>query len=129
MLSQRDDIRGRLIDEKVRFVIIGRDEDTADVPEYGFREWSQREKDDINRRARGLGGIAASCGEENMLCQDQHRYHNESICVHEFSHSIAEGGLFLVDSTFQGRLKEAYRNAKESGKLQGTYRMESLQEY
>lgn len=129
MLSQRDDIRRRLIQEKVRFVIIGRDEGTADIPEYGFRERSRQEKDSINQRARGLGGIAASCGEENILCQNQDRYHNESICVHEFSHSIAEGGLFLADTTFLDRLKEAYKSAMESGKLQDTYRKESFQEY
>ena len=53
MLSKRLDVRDKLIELKVRFVVIGKDEGTADVPEYGFRDRPQAEKDSINARTRG----------------------------------------------------------------------------
>lgn len=129
MLSKRPDVRVELLKEKVRFVVIGRNEGTADVPEYDFKSRPQSQIDAINTRARGLGGIAASCGEENLFCALLDRYPDESVCVHEFAHSIAEGGIFKADSSFQKKLEAAYRTALESGLLDNTYRAESFQEY
>ncbi len=129
MLAKRSDVRVELMNEKVRFVVIGRNEGTADVPEYEFKSRPQSEIDAINARARGLGGIAASCGEENLLCASLDRYPAESVCVHEFAHSIAEGGVFKADGSFQEKLESAYRSAIESGLLDNTYRAESFQEY
>lgn len=129
MLARRPDVRAELVKEKVRFVVIGRNEGTADVPEYGFKDRPQSEIDAVNARARGLGGIVASCGEENLLCTLPDRYPDESVCVHEFAHSIAEGGVFKADDSFQGKLESAYRTALESGLLDKTYRAESFQEY
>jgi len=129
MLSKRPDVREKLVEEKVRFVVIGRNEGTADVPEYDFKSRPQSEIDAVNERARGLGGIAASCGEENLLCTLPDRYPDESVCVHEFAHSIAEGGVFKADNSFQKKLESAYRMALGSGLLDNTYRAESFQEY
>ncbi len=129
MLAKRPDVRVELVKEKVRFVVIGRNEGTADVPEYGFEGRPQSDIDAVNERARGLGGIAASCGEENLLCALPDRYPSESVCVHEFAHSIAEGGIFKADNSFQKKLESAYHTALESGLLDNTYRAESFQEY
>lgn len=129
MLAKRPDVRVELVKEKVRFVVIGRNEGTANVPEYGFKNRPRSEIDAINARARGLGGIAASCGEENLLCAAPDRYPDESVCVHEFAHSIAEGGIFKADASFQEKLESAYRAALESRLLDNTYRAESFQEY
>ena len=128
MLSHRPDVRARLIELHARFVVIGRNEGTADIPEYGFRGKPQQEKDAINARARGLGGQAASCGEENLMCQSGDRYPTESICVHEFSHTIGQG-VHGLDHGFGDRLQVAFDAAKASGILSGSYRAENPDEY
>lgn len=128
MLSQRADVRDKLIELKARFVVIGKDEGTADVPEYGFRDRPQADKDAVNARARGIGGQASSCGEENLRCMTKDRYPNESICVHEFSHTIREG-VYQADPSFAQRLESAFESSKSSGILDGSYRRENFDEY
>lgn len=129
MLSQRDDVRQELIRRKARFAIIGKNEGTADIPEYGYRNRPQEDIDYINQRARGLGGIVASCGEENILCLQGDRYYNESICVHEFAHTISLYGAYSADDDFEDALKASFDAAVASGILEQTYRGENLQEY
>jgi hypothetical protein len=129
MLNKRDDVRRELIRRKARFAIIGKNEGTAEIPEYGYRDKSQSDIDYINERARGLGGIVASCGEENILCLKGDRYPRESICVHEFSHTIATYGAYTADAMFEDSLQAAYDSARSSGILDDTYRKENLQEY
>lgn len=124
-MTMRDDVREALIDNYVRFAIIGKDELTNDIPEFSYLP------DSINQRARGLGGIpAVSCAEESILCDTAlDRWRGEGICVHEFAHTISMAGLFYADRSFEGRLDDAYRNAQSSGLFQNTYAMESSQEY
>jgi hypothetical protein len=129
MLSKRDDVREALIGRKARFAIIGKDEGTADIPEYGYRGGSQADIDYINQRARGLGGQVASCGEENILCLAGDRYPRESICVHEFSHTISTYGAYTAIDSFEDELDSAYDAALASGILDDTYRNSNLQEY
>jgi hypothetical protein len=129
MLSQRDDVRQELIRRKARFAVIGKDEGTADIPEYGYRDGPQEDIDYINQRARGLGGIVASCGEENILCLAGDRYPRESICVHEFSHTISTYGLYSAEDGFEDTLEAAYDAALASGILDDSYRNSNLQEY
>ncbi|MFO7179693.1 MAG: hypothetical protein DIU78_013425 [Pseudomonadota bacterium] len=129
MLSKRDDVRQALIKNGARFAIIGKDEGTADIPEYGYRNRPQEDIDYINQRARGLGGIVASCGEENILCLQGDRYYNESICVHEFSHTISMYGVYSAERGFEAALEASFDAAIASGILDRTYRRENLQEY
>jgi hypothetical protein len=128
MLSKRPDVRDKLVELKARFVVIGKHEGTADVPEYGLRDRPQPEKDAMNARARGIGGQASSCGEENLMCLNDDRYANESICVHEFAHTIREG-VYQVDPGFGERLELSFENARVAGILDGTYRKENFDEY
>lgn len=128
MLSERADVRAKLIDLRARFVVIGKDEGTADIPEYGFRDKPQAEKDAVNARARGLGGQAASCGEENLMCLPGDRYPSESICVHEYSHTVSQA-VYELDHSFGDRLQAAFDSARDKGILDGTYRLTSPSEY
>jgi hypothetical protein len=125
MLSARPDVHEALIENYVRFAIIGEDELTNDIPEYSYLD------DSINQRARGLGGVpAASCAEESILCHSElDPWRGEGICVHEFAHTIASGGLFVADPTFQGRLQDAFQSAQGAGLFANTYAMENYQEY
>lgn len=129
LLGKRDDVREELIRRKARFAIIGKDEGTAEIPEYGYVGGPQEDIDYINQRARGLGGIVASCGEENILCLNGDRYRNESICVHEYSHTISLYGAYTADDTFEDDLNDAFDAAMASGILENTYRTSNEQEY
>ncbi len=128
MLSRRADVHEKLIDLRARFVVIGKDEGTADIPEYGFRDKPQSERDAINARARGLGGQAASCGEENLMCLAGDRYPTESICVHEFSHTVSQA-VYELDHSFGDRLQVRFDSANARGILAGTYRATNPSEY
>ncbi|HEY3494439.1 MAG TPA: hypothetical protein VGK73_07130 [Polyangiaceae bacterium] len=129
MLSRRDDIRQELIRNGARFAVIGRNEDTSDIPEYGYRDRPQAEIDELNRETRGLAGIAPACGEENLLCLAGDRYVRESICVHNFSHTITTYGAYTVEPGFEEALTSAYDGAFASGILDDTFRASNAQEY
>jgi hypothetical protein len=129
MLGERDEVRQELVRRRARFAIIGKDEGTADIPEYGYIGGPQADIDYINERARGLGGIVASCGEENILCLDGDRYFNESICVHEFAHTITTYGAYTAIDDFEDNLRDAFDDALASGILDDTYRNSNIQEY
>jgi hypothetical protein len=123
MVSERDDVRQALIENKVHFTVIGEDEETNDVPEYAYLD------DSINTRARGLGGNPGMCAEESILCGASDRWRGESICVHEFAHTISIYGMYDADPTFEDRLTKAYEAAKKAGRFADTYAMENEQEY
>jgi len=129
MLINRPDIRDALIGAKVRFVIIGVNEGTTDMPEYR----TLKPKDYWDRRARGLGASrkrpAVSCGEENLLRYEGDGYTTENILIHEFAHAIHLMGLNLIDKTFQKRLDECYRKAIDSGLWVGKYAARNSAEY
>lgn len=124
MLSERFDVREALIANKVTFAIVATVEKTTEIPEY------RDLPDYYNMRARGLGGHTGLCAEENILC-DRHNdpWRGESICVHEYSHTMAIYGLFSVDSTFEDRLANAFSTAKDKGLWHDTFAMQDAQEY
>lgn len=129
MLDGRDDIRRKLIENKVRFAIMAVDEMTTAIPEHATlkpgKYW--------DRRARGLGAThhrpAVSCGEENLLCLPGDPYHQESILVHEFAHAIHKMALNDLDETFDDRLKKTYRKAVKAGLWKGKYAATNHSEY
>jgi hypothetical protein len=123
MVSERDDVRLALIENQVHFAIVGVNELTNDIPEYSYMP------DSINTRARGLGGNPGLCAEESILCGSTDRWRGESICVHEFAHTISLYGLYDADPTFQNRLRAAYQSARTAGLFANTYAMENEQEY
>jgi hypothetical protein len=124
MLSARFDVHEALIENKVTFAIVATSEKTTEIPEY------RDLPDYYDMRARGLGGHTGLCAEENILC-DRHNdpWHGESICVHEYSHTIAIYGLFAVDSTFEDRLASAFSNAADTGLWRDTFALQDAQEY
>lgn len=59
----------------------------------------------------GLGGIRATCLDDNYMCTDADPYgHTYSVLVHEFGHTIHQYGLPGV-SDYYGRIRDAYQNA------------------
>jgi hypothetical protein len=125
MLADRPDVRKALIEAGVRFVVIGANEQTTDIPEYAH----MKPKEFWDQRARGFGGRVVSCGEENLLCYPIDRYDDENILIHEFAHCIHLIGLRRVDPDFDKRLKQLYEKASAKGLWKGTYAGSNASEY
>lgn len=129
MLAGREDIRQRLIANKVRFAIMAVDEMTTKVPEHSdltpAKYW--------DRRARGLGATrhrpAVSCGEENLLRTAGDPYWQESLLLHEFAHAIHKMAVRELDETFDDRLQKTYRKAIKKGLWKGKYAATNMSEY
>jgi hypothetical protein len=96
MLSHLPSVRVKLAAAGAELHIIGRDQVTTDLPEWRhdkgkpLAEYNGLTRDE---RTRGMGGLRASCGEENLLRLDKDRYRGRDICVHEFAHTIFNYGI------------------------------------
>ncbi len=140
MLAKRPDVRTAMIQSGARLCILAHNEYTTDQPEFEwlgesppdeFRDVSG--KDYWDARARGLGGSIrdplCSCAEENLLGYPGDPYAAECILIHELAHNIHLRGLVNVDSTFDGRLKDAYDAAMSAGLWKGKYASVNHHEY
>ena len=129
MLDGRDDIRTKLVENKVRFAIMAVTEMTTAIPEHATLEPGKY----WDRRARGLGATkhrpCVSCGEENLLRYPGDPYFEESILLHEFAHAIHHMALVDLDETFDARLKQAYQAAMKAGLWKGKYAASNRAEY
>ena len=108
--------------------IIGKNQKMVDMPEY--RQWKGRKYEGdltLDERARGLGGLVASCGEDNLLKLpgDAFRDHRD-ICSHEFAHTLMEFGL---GPGLVRRLEEQYRRSTGRGLWKTAYAATSPGEY
>ena len=94
-LENIPDIVHNLVEAGAEMHIIGKNQQTSDLP-Y-LRQWKGRKyegEQNIDERTRGVGGIQASCGEENLLKLPGDRYtDHRDICTHEFAHTIYEYGI------------------------------------
>jgi hypothetical protein len=123
-------MRQALLLQEVRVAVIGRNQGTADIPEYASRKKKLGEKA-LNLRARGLGGRVASAGEENLICLRKDRYRGESILIHEFAHTIWTYGVQPADNigTLDKRLKHAFNDARKRARLLNKYAGTNTAEY
>ena len=129
MIGHRKDILQELAKNNVRFVVMGHNEMTTQIPEH-----SDLKPDFFwDVRARGLGSTpsrpAVSCGEENLLNFRGDPYETENILIHEFSHAIHLMGLNTIDPTFDKRLAEAFDAAVKKGLWKNTYAITNRAEY
>jgi len=148
MLSERPDIRLQLITEGQKVGIIGVNQQMSDIPEYKnlkkpelgdkrLTEAEIRNYDRIrqmtdaeywNQRARGLGGVYTTCGEENLLGLPGTRYFGENILVHEFAHAIHRA-IKTVDPQLARAIDRAYLEAMSLGLWKGHYASNNSGEY
>jgi VHL beta domain len=99
MLAKIPVARQNLVDVGAELHIIGKNQQTSDLP-Y-LRHWKGKAFEgqgptamSIDERTRGVGGLAASCGEENLLRLPSDRYtDHRDICTHEFAHNLFNYGL------------------------------------
>jgi hypothetical protein len=100
----------------IYLIIIGKNQVYTDMPEYRNHPNPEFQ----NERVRGTGGNPTSFGEENLLSLPIDRYDDESIGVHEFSHTI-DSTLRRIDSTWEERRNAAFRNVREKGLYKDAY--------
>jgi cyclophilin family peptidyl-prolyl cis-trans isomerase len=125
LLDGREEILRTMAQRGAFVMVMAHNEYTTDVPEHSHLTpriyW--------DRRARGLGGIPVSCGEENLLCFPNDPYAKENLLIHEFAHGMHSQAIKLLYPTFQGRLEAAYERARSAGLWEGTYAITNAGEY
>ena len=134
MLSKRPDVKAHMVEQGCHVMIIGRDEETCDIPEFAHICTTPDSIKFWNWRARGFGGApedtySASCGEENVLALRGDRYVGENILIHEFSHLIHQIGIAEIEPDFNDRLETIRQHALAKGLWSKTYGIGSKEEY
>lgn len=134
MLSKRPDVKRVMVENSCKVMIIGRNEEVCDLPEYAHICDTPENIAYWNKRARGFGGapedtFSASFGEENVLCLEGDRYKGESILVHEFAHLIHTVGIVGVNPDFDAELETLRQHAIEKGCWENTYAITNKEEY
>jgi hypothetical protein len=130
MLSHAPQAKANLLEWRAELHIIGRDQQPSDLPELHWargKDWDRNKHQDVDQRTRGVGGLYASCGEENLLGLPSDRYRGGSdICVHEFAHTVMEFGL---DDAIRASIAEQHRRATSAGRWNGLYAATNPKEY
>jgi hypothetical protein len=131
MLQGQSQVVEKMLKFEIKMGIVAQTEGITVLPEYAFL----RNDPNINwdDRARGLGGSPSvplgSGAEENLLCYTDDTYFGESIFLHEFAHTMKDGGIILIDPTFNLALTLAYQNAVDTGLWADTYALTNIEEY
>jgi len=128
------------VKEKVRFIIIGKNQVTSDMPDYASLASHFPDYDwDLSRGISATGLFPSTSGaEENLLCLASDPYSGENIAVHEFAHTIAGSGGNLPSKRVVERggtrnlnnaIIATFNRAKAKGLWQNTYAATNFQEY
>lgn len=130
MTSRAPQAKENLTEWRAEVHIIGRDQRVSDLPElrqYRGEVWDPTTKQTIDERTRGVGGIFASCGEENLLGLDSDKYKGGSdICIHEFAHTFMDYGL---DEALRSAIEQQYNRSIGAGLWEGLYASTNAKEY
>lgn len=134
MLAKRPDVKAHMVKKGCHVMIIGKDEETCDLPEFAHICNCEDSIKYWNWRARGFGGapedeFSSSCGEENLLSLPQDKYVGENILIHEFAHLIHTVGIVGVEPDFNERLEALRQNAIRKGLWEKTYAVSNKEEY
>lgn len=134
MLAKRPDVKAHMVKKGCHVMIIGKDEETCDLPEFAHICNCEDSIKYWNWRARGFGGapedeFSSSCGEENLLALPQDKYVGENILIHEFAHLIHTVGIVGVEPGFNERLEALRQNAIRKGLWEKTYAVSNKEEY
>lgn len=134
MLAKRPDVKAHMVKKGCHVMVIGKDEETCDLPEFAHICNCEDSIKYWNWRARGFGGapedeFSSSCGEENLLALPQDKYVGENILIHEFAHLIHTVGIVGVEPDFNERLEVLRQNAIRKGLWEKTYAVSNKEEY
>jgi hypothetical protein len=109
--------------------VIGKDQVTSDLPYMRHMRGIICDKErnqNIDERTRGVGGLNASCGEENVLMLENDRYIGRDICRHEFAHTILDYGM---DPATRQLIIDRYHEALKEGLWETCYSATHFHEY
>lgn len=134
MLAKRPDVKAHMVKKGCHVMVIGKDEETCDLPEFAHICNCEDSIKYWNWRARGFGGapedeFSSSCGEENLLALPQDKYVGENILIHEFAHLIHTVGIVGVEPDFNERLEALRQHAIRKGLWEKTYAVSNKEEY
>ena len=134
MLAKRPDVKAHMVKKGCHVMVIGKDEETCDLPEFAHICNCEDSIKYWNCRSRGFGGapedeFSSSCGEENLLALPQDKYVGENILIHEFAHLIHTVGIVGVEPDFNERLEALRQNAIRKGLWEKTYAVSNKEEY
>ena len=119
MLRNLPVVRENLRDAGAELHIIGRNQQTSDLPEWQHMKGKPFDgRLTIDQRTRGMGGRLTSCGEENLLKLERDRYRGRDICVHEFAHNIYNRG---IPASVRQKFRDRHKAALEEGLWVGSY--------
>lgn len=114
--------RQAVVSNLKRVLIIPKDQGMTTLPEYrNFDQIFPIPGSTWNERAQGVGWTAAnpyvSCSEADLLNSGapSDRYPKESICIHEFAHTVFEAGIMKRDSNAYTRVYNLYSDALRRG--------------
>ncbi len=113
-----------MVENKVRFSIIGHNERTTEIPEHRIHPEPHFWYDVRNRGGYCPRCLTVSAPEETVL--DEGWY---SVTIHEFAHAFHEAGLNTIDPTFDDRLRTTYNTARARGLWKNTYAGTNMSEY
>jgi len=95
-----------------RFIIIGRNQLSTDMPEY--RQYRHQRK--VQTR-RGIGGVATAVSEESLLhLQDNNKHRGTDLGAHEVAHNFHKQGLKDAKPEIYQAISNAYKDAMAAGK-------------
>ena len=126
MLCNEPNIVANLRSSGAQLHIIGTKQATSDLPEHRHLKGSLLDGMDFDARTRGVGGIFASCGEENLLRSKIDRYRGRDICVHEFAHTILRHGLCEIT---RAAVINQYKWSIHKGLWPGCYAATNYEEF
>lgn len=132
MLKNIPIVRNALARRDAELHIIGRDEQTSDLPEFqqqrGVLYVDNRGRlTTIDARTRGKGGLLSSCGEENILHLPGDRYGDGyDVCIHEFAHAIMDYG---IDPEKRRQINDQYARSVSDGLWRNAYAATNAKEY
>ncbi len=136
MLQKDAFVRQQLIARLRRVLIIPKNDGMTSLPEYAQLDQTNPIPGSTwNQRAQGVGWTEAlpyaSCSEANLLHSGWplDRYIDESICIHEFAHTVYDAGIVFRDTTALARLTALYNADLQRGFLGNTYAAQTVSEY
>ncbi len=126
------DLAAQMQASGVRLGVIGEHQQPTDMPEY--RDLNEAfPETNWDERGRGYGATVerplVSGAEENITCDPTDRWFGEDILLHEFSHTVHQFGLAVIDPDFEQELTSAYENAIEYELWTGSYAETNSIEY
>ena len=127
LLRHIPNARKNLVTAGAELHIIGTKQVTSDLPDY--RELKGKPFDGkltVDERTRGLGGLHASCGEENLLKLKSDRYFGRDICSHEFSHCLFNNGL---SPDIRKQFREQFERSLKAGLWKPAYASTNVDEF